>query len=344
MKSLVSVIIPCFNGEEFLNRSIGSIYAQEYPNIELIVVDDGSSDRSKETILKWQKQHEPMHVVLKYVFQENRGPGGAIDTGLKYVTGEFLTLLDADDRLLPGSISERAKYLIDHPDCSIVRSNGYIVSGKNKWLFTYDESEKTGNLFEMLMRGKTFNWAGSYMVRSNTLFSFYQDRSIYPSRYGQNLQIMLPVSYRHESGFIDKPLMEYIQMSDSFTKATDKSVAKEKSISNALGYYDIRKHMIDVLPLSNKEREHWLNVAEGIYHRGLLQIAIEYDDAKMAKVAFHNLHKLGELRYSDRIPYYSYNKRNITSFFWKCIAKFDAIIQERYKKARTKRKGISMGR
>ena len=82
---------------------------------------------------------------LVYIYQENRGVGGAIKTALKHINGQYISLLDADDRYMPTSISEKARYLDNHPDQSIVRSNGYIVSEGKKWLFTYNAHEKTGD-------------------------------------------------------------------------------------------------------------------------------------------------------------------------------------------------------
>ena len=233
---MVSVIIPCYNAARYIDRSIKSVYEQDWQCIELIVVDDGSIDRSADCIHAW----EPKFLLrdgysLLYIHQENRGLGGAIKTALEYINGQYISLLDADDRYMPTSISEKAKYLDDHPEQSIVRSNGYIVSGERKWLFTYNAREKIGDLFEMLMHGETFNWAGSYMVRADVLLSFYKERAFYPSRFGQNLQIMIPVSYKNKSGFIDKPLMEYIRVENSLTKERDPVRAKEKSVKNAYG-------------------------------------------------------------------------------------------------------------
>lgn len=135
MKELVSVIIPCYNGEKFIERSIRSVIEQDYPYIELIVVDDGSTDKSKDIILKLKKEFDNENRKLKYIFQENRGLGGAIDTGLKSVTGKYLTLLDADDRYLPDSIKGKAEFLISHPDYTGVRSNGWRICGNQRWLF-----------------------------------------------------------------------------------------------------------------------------------------------------------------------------------------------------------------
>lgn len=111
MDKRVSVIIPCFNGGEYLDTSIRSVYDQDWSNIELIIIDDGSTDRSKEIIANWEKAFEEKGFVLTYVYQNNQGPGAAVSRGLKEVTGEYLCLLDVDDYYLPHSISLKANYL-----------------------------------------------------------------------------------------------------------------------------------------------------------------------------------------------------------------------------------------
>ena len=321
MASLVSVIIPCFNAENTIDRSIGSVYEQDWPLVELIVVNDGSTDRTEDRINFWKRKYgEREGYNLKYIVQENRGPGGAVEKGLNHVVGKYLTLLDADDRYLPGAISKKAYYLDTHPEYTMVRSNGFIISGENKWLFTYNDLEKTGVAFEMLMRGETYNWAGSYMVRTDIVVDYYKNRPFYPSRYGQNLQIMIPAAFQGECGFIDRPLMEYIREGNSLSKETDPSKAKEKSIKNALGYLDIRRHIISSLPISDEEKKKWYLVAEVIYQRSLMQIGLEYDDKLLIDGVIYLLKKLRAYTVEDRIVYHSkYNK--LVSLFWRSVRK-----------------------
>ncbi|MDO5311556.1 MAG: glycosyltransferase family A protein, partial [Clostridia bacterium] len=128
----MSVVIPCYNAENTVGRAIASVFRQGYHDTELIVVDDGSTDNSRHNILEWQERFKNANLVLRYVYQENQGSGGAVNTGLKLVTGSYLTLLDADDEYLPGAIAERAAYLRGHPECDVVRSNGWIVNGGHR--------------------------------------------------------------------------------------------------------------------------------------------------------------------------------------------------------------------
>ena len=90
VEPLVSVIIPVYNGEKYLSLSIESIINQSYKNIELIIVDDGSTDNSKEIIQKFN---------CKYFFQKNKGQSSALNLGWKNASGSILGYLSCDDIL-----------------------------------------------------------------------------------------------------------------------------------------------------------------------------------------------------------------------------------------------------
>ena len=176
MNKTVSIIVPCFNGERFVDRCLHSIEIQNYPYIEVVVVNDGSTDQSESKILEWKEKLESRGIFLIYIKQKNQGLGSAINTGLKYISGEYLSLLDIDDEYLQGALSERVEFLENHKDMDVVRSNGWYIRKNGKSLFVYDECEKEiYNLFVALLEGKTNNWAGSYMVRVSSLFRFYPD-------------------------------------------------------------------------------------------------------------------------------------------------------------------------
>ncbi len=304
MSASVSVIIPCYNGAKTIDRAIRSVYAQNYPKMELIVVDDGSSDQSKEKILAWNQPFAEAGYSLKYIYQENQGPAEAVNTALQYVTGEFLMLLDADDEYLEGAVSERIDYFKVHPECGVVRSNGWRVKGDQRFLFIHDEAEKQEqDVFTALLRGETNNWAGSYMVRTDLLFGFYQDRKIYTSRYGQNLQILLPVLYQAPCGYIDKPLMNYILQESSLSQTSDTSNAKQKDLRNAEGYVEIRRHMVDTIVQDEIQRKHYHNQVNGAYWRSILNIAAQYRDKFLMKQAVSQMTQYEKMTMQDRISY-----------------------------------------
>lgn len=303
---MVSVIIPCYNGESVIHTSIASVFTQDYPSIELIVVDDGSTDGSKDAILSWEESFENKGFHLKYVFQDNRGLGGAIDTGLKHVEGEYLTLLDADDYFLPGSIAKRAAFLDNHAEYSGVRSNGWMIKGSEKIPFISSEKEKTEtDYFHALFFNGATNWAGSYMVRTKDLFDFYPTRDIYPSRFGQNMQIILPVAYKKKFGVIDEPLMEYVLHENSLSQAASLEGKEEREEQNFYGYVDIYQHMIDSIISNPSEKKAYLDRVNSWRYRFKSEKALQSKDRENLKHYFDLLLSTGQATIGDKIKFYS---------------------------------------
>ena len=116
---LLSVVICVYNGERFLADAIDSALAQDYRPVEVIVVDDGSDDRSAEIAKSYPD--------VKVVSQENTGLGAARNAGIAAATGAFLAFLDADDVMLPTKLSEQAGYLSAHPEVGYVLCRQRLV-------------------------------------------------------------------------------------------------------------------------------------------------------------------------------------------------------------------------
>ena len=106
---LVSVIVPCYNGAAFLEEALRSALAQSYGEVEVVVVDDGSTDSSAEIARRFP---------VRYIRQENRGLSEARNTGIRESKGSYLVFLDADDRLKPRAIETGLGALALRPDCA----------------------------------------------------------------------------------------------------------------------------------------------------------------------------------------------------------------------------------
>lgn len=124
MKKLVSVIIPVFNKEKYLAKCLESVEKQSYSNIEVIIVDDGSTDLSIEIAKAFEKKHEN----FRLIFGKHSGPGGARNIGLSKAKGEYVTFLDADDELKSDYISQLMKF----EDFDLVVSGLEMIDAKNK--------------------------------------------------------------------------------------------------------------------------------------------------------------------------------------------------------------------
>ena len=120
---LVSVIIPCFNHGKYLRTSIRSVLRQTYKQVEIVVVDDGSTDNTRRIAQRFTK--------VKYIYQNNQGLSAARNTGIDYCNGTFLVFLDADDWLMPEAISINIRHLHQNPEAVFV-SGAHKKVYKNK--------------------------------------------------------------------------------------------------------------------------------------------------------------------------------------------------------------------
>lgn len=123
---LVSIIIPTYNRKHFITDAIDSCLAQSYPNCEVIVVDDGSTDDT-EVFLRNQYGGQ-----IRYIYQENQGPAIARNTGISAAKGEYVHFCDADDQLLPHKIKTCVDYVLAHPDIVVVHTYYQFVAQDGK--------------------------------------------------------------------------------------------------------------------------------------------------------------------------------------------------------------------
>ena len=109
MKSLVSVIIPAYNCEKYIAEAVESVLAQDYPSVEIIVVNDGSTDGTMDVLRTFGDK-------VRIVDQTNGGPPKARNAGLLAAKGDYIAFLDADDVWLPQKISAQVAHLEANPD------------------------------------------------------------------------------------------------------------------------------------------------------------------------------------------------------------------------------------
>lgn len=131
MSTKISVIIPTYNRQEFLARAIDSVLGQSYRDFELVVVDDGSTDDTARRLAGYGAQ-------VRFVYQQNRGPAAARNTGIRAAEGALIAFLDSDDRFAPeklamqqAAMAAQPEYLISHTD-EIWYRQGELLHQKKK--------------------------------------------------------------------------------------------------------------------------------------------------------------------------------------------------------------------
>lgn len=220
-RGLVSIVTPVYQGEAHISRLLESILAQTYPSIEMILVDDGSTDGTVEIAEAYVPRFESKGWSLQIVRTPHRNASAAINAGLGSVNGEFLIWPDADDELLPDSIAKRVAFLENHPEFSCVRSVMTYVSeetGKSVpgWEPVGDLSKQ--ELFWDILEGRTFVCCGCYMLRTEDFFRIYPEKRIPESDVGQNFQMLLPFLLKHRCPTIPEALYRVHVRSDSHSR------------------------------------------------------------------------------------------------------------------------------
>lgn len=175
VKPLVSIIIPAYNAEDFLGETLDSILSQEYDNIEVIVVDDGSTDQTSKLVKGYQPR-------VSYYYQNNSG-GSAIprNTGIKHSSGDFLCFFDADDLMVSNRIARQVDFLTRNPNVGIVFCDYRNFSEEGEYLLSHFETcsllwTQLKNNNEIILEQacsylvlENFGICGSFMIRRSLL-------------------------------------------------------------------------------------------------------------------------------------------------------------------------------
>jgi glycosyltransferase involved in cell wall biosynthesis len=114
----VSVILPCYNGARWIAQAIESVLAQTYKDFELLIIDDGSTDNSKDIVSLYLHDKR-----VRYIYQENRGFSSALNRGIKESRGEFIGFLGQDDLYIPNKLQVQVRYFDEHKHVDLVHSN-----------------------------------------------------------------------------------------------------------------------------------------------------------------------------------------------------------------------------
>ena len=227
---LVSIITPCYNTGKLISRLLDSVLMQDYPSIEMIVVDDGSTDNSKEVIESYIPKFEEKGYSLRCIVQENSGQSVAINNALKLVEGEYLVWPDSDDFYSTAQAISRMVQVLEgaNDDVATVRCLYEFVDEQTLSVVgkTVDVTGQT-ELFEDCLYTKPSFWfcAGSCMARVSAVDERIKDREIYTQKdAGQNWQLMLPLFYKKKCITINEYHYKVLQRSSSHSRGQYKTI------------------------------------------------------------------------------------------------------------------------
>lgn len=272
---LVSVIIPTYNRPDYLREAVNSVFAQTYPSIEILIIDDGSSDGGSHTKSALKPylldSASPQMPHVTYLYQQNRGLVSAVNRGLALARGEYIQRLDDDDRLLPEKIARSVEVFQAKPAVGLIATGYYHIDAVGKRLRTNlpRPCPESTQLFSMLM-GCISACAG-VMVRSLV----HQKIGVYRDIKAQDYDMWIRVAREFKVETINIPLAEYRQHSGSSINVKSNQVKMERDILNFTHEQIEATPLDELIPnLQSTPHAHALRAAiylhkDGEYARGV---------------------------------------------------------------------------
>lgn len=162
---LVSVVVPCYNHEQYVQNCIESIISQSYQNIELIIIDDGSKDSSIDRIEQLVEKCKERFVRFEFRSRPNKGLSATLNEALEWCEGEYLSCIASDDMMLSEKTSTQVEFLQKNEDITAVFGGVYLVDNHNNRIKDLKGTSHTYNFRDIILH-KAVIYAPTQMVRT----------------------------------------------------------------------------------------------------------------------------------------------------------------------------------
>lgn len=268
-KEKVSIIIPVYNSEKTLKKCIESVINQTYKNIEILIINDGSKDKSLNIMNEYKNKDERIIVIN----QKNKGLSGARNTGINNATGDYITFIDSDDYIKPNLVKDTIK-IFEEYECDVVRNN-YELSyenGKTKLRNEmYEENriinieEKKEELIQNILLGKVQSYSWLLTIKREILDknNLKFDEDIF---FMEDIVFIIKLIFCIKNiYFVREPNYFYYQSNEnSLTKDTKKYV---KNINNILV---MKKRLEKILKMHINEFANYIKIINTVYLNGII--------------------------------------------------------------------------
>lgn len=287
IKGLLSIITPAYNSENYIGKLLDSVLTQTYPEIEMFVVDDGSTDNTKSVVQGYIGKFCNRGYTLIYIYQKNQGQSVAINTGLKMIKGEFLVWPDSDDWYSEDISLEQMVLALSNTTDEIgaVRCAYNRIVEDTLMIMRIDYPQQKGEtkyFFDDIIKRRKSFWIepGGWMVKTKFLDSFIPQRSIYTSKNtGQNYQLLLPYLFYKKCIGIERPLFSYLMRNRSHSHGLYDTF--EKKIQQHHEVWKTQTETIKSLKGQDlKEIEHYLTIVNRRMSNQQCMICFQYNKQK----------------------------------------------------------------
>lgn len=292
-EALVSVIIPCYNHARYLSKAIESALKQSYSNLEIIVVDDGSTDNTKEIAQKYNQ--------VKYVFQINQGLSAARNTGIDQSNGKYLVFLDADDWLSADALMININYLQRSPQLAFVSGGYWLFLEKDQTTHKVTKTVKADHYCHLLEKN-FIGMIATVMFQRWVFDSFRYDTKL---KVCEDYDLYLKVTRIHPVAHHTELIAVY------FIHDSNLSKGSALMLNTALQILDSQKNN-----LRNKKEKYWFSLGQTFWRNWYCTIM--YDD--LIKGFYENIE-------SNRITLKTLRKYNARLYYKLKLKIFIALIK-----------------
>jgi len=236
---LISIIMPVYNVESYISDSIDSVLRQTYKNWELLIVDDKSTDNTKEIIKEFSKKDSR----IKSIFREHNGgkPSIAKNSAFEYIKGEYIAFLDSDDLWLESKLEKQLK-LIKKDNFALCYTGGYLIDENSNEIGSFLPKYQNGFIFKKMLARYEIN-NQSVVIRSDVFQKFNEEITI-----GEDYNLFMEIVLNYKVCNIKEKLVKYRVHKNSITKSKSKDLSEGTLYT--LYYLNSKYNIFSKYPLS----------------------------------------------------------------------------------------------
>jgi glycosyltransferase involved in cell wall biosynthesis len=229
---LVSIIMPAYNRSDYISEAIESVLIQNYPKFELVIVDDGSTDNTKEIIHSYKDER------IRYFYKENGGPSSARNYALQKARAEYIIPLDSDDMIAPNYILSHLQHLSNHPDADLIYCDDQLIDEASRPIRVMEHreySDRKEHIRDMFRAG-----------HSVIPFRTFIKRTVFEKIGGYDEGLMIGEDFDLMRRFVKAGLkMVHLNETLYMRRMQTGSQSRSASINKAKNHFDVIGRVVD---------------------------------------------------------------------------------------------------